>query len=134
MAGGITFRDGPKADRDKESVRWLCGLERAGALEATCPQTRVVMVCDREGDSRDLLHKATTQRLVVRASRAAKRKLLLEDGKTVDLWNHVAALPMRATRTIAIAASGGGRACKAHSIALDLGAADITLAPPNNTD
>ena len=127
-----TFRDGPKADRDKESVRRLRGLEQPGALEAACPQTRVVTVCDREGDFRALLHKATTQRLVVRASRAAKRKVLLEDGKIADLWDHVAALPVCATRTID--ANGGARARKAHSVVLDLRAAGITLAPPNDTD
>jgi hypothetical protein len=36
--------------RNKESVKWLEGLEHLSALKGHCPETHIVGVCDREGD------------------------------------------------------------------------------------
>lgn len=41
--------------RDKESVKWLQGLEHLSALKALCPDTHIVGLCDREGDVYDVL-------------------------------------------------------------------------------
>jgi len=43
-----------RAIRDKESVKWLEGLEHLSALKAHCPDTHIVGVCDREGDVYDV--------------------------------------------------------------------------------
>ena len=40
--------------RDKESVKWLQGLERLQALKEQCPDTCLVGVSDREGDVYDV--------------------------------------------------------------------------------
>ena len=123
-----TFRDGD----DKESLRWERGYERAQELARACPATRVVTVCDREGDIWALLATAASQGagLVVRASHAAQRRVVLETGEEQDLWEHVAALPRLAGKTVEIVACGGKRAQPGRKAKLDLRAARVRLAPP----
>ena len=43
---------------DRDSVRWVDGLERAQELARACPDSRMMTVCDREGDFRELLSRA----------------------------------------------------------------------------
>ena len=91
-----TFRDdGDAEDEAKESVRWCQGLDRAGELAEACPDTRVISVCDREGDFWQLLSKAVNgkQGLLVRASRSSRRTVIGDDGGRTCLWKHVAARP-----------------------------------------
>ncbi len=104
------FRDG--GDKGNESARWLRGHERARELARACPGARVVMVCDREGDFRELLSGAASREagLLVRASRGARRRVVLGTGGQKDLREHVAALPRLAGRTVEIGAGGGKRA------------------------
>ena len=126
-----TFRDGD----DKESLRWERGHERAQELARACPATRVVTVCDREGDIWALLATAASQGagLVVRASHAAQRRVVLETGEQQDLWEHVAALPRLAGKTVEIVACGGKRARPGRKAKLDLRAARVRLAPPRKS-
>ena len=51
-------------------------LDRAQELGRACPGTRVVTVCDREGDFRELISRAegTGAALLIRASRGSKRR------------------------------------------------------------
>ena len=105
-----TFRDGD--DKETESVRWQRGYERARDLARACPETRVVTVCDREGDIWTLLCEAASQdaALLVRARRSARRRVVLETDAKTDLWAHVAALPRLAGKTVKVAARGGEEA------------------------
>ena len=82
------FREDPEED----SRRWLLGLERARELAAACPDTRVISVCDREGDFWDLLIHAVDDgdALLVRASRSAKQSVRTPGGGKECLWEHVA--------------------------------------------
>ena len=126
-----TFRDGD--DKETESVRWQRGYERARDLARACPETRVVTVCDREGDIWTLLCEAASQdaALLVRARRSARRRVVLETDAKTDLWAHVAALPRLAGKTVKVAARGGGkRARSGRTAKLDLRAARVKLAPP----
>ena len=126
-----TFRDGD----DKESLRWEREHERAQELARACPATRVVTVCDREGDIWALLATAASQGagLVVRASHAAQRRVVLETGEEQDLWEHVAALPRLAGKTVEIVACGGKRTRPGRKAKLDLRAARVRLAPPRKS-
>ncbi len=56
FAMNADFRDAPEED----SARWVDGLDRARELAAACPDTRVISVCDREGDFWALLARAAT--------------------------------------------------------------------------
>ena len=71
---------------DKDSVRWVDGLERAQELARACPDSRVVTVCDREGDFRELLSRAEQSgaALLVRAGRGTKRRVALASGEDAD--------------------------------------------------
>ena len=63
------------AEKFKESRRWLAGLDKALELSAACPGTRVVTICDREGDQWDLMNKACAAGAcaLVRASVGVRR-------------------------------------------------------------
>ena len=41
--------------RDTESIRWLEGMQRARELRDACPDTQVITVCNREGETSDFL-------------------------------------------------------------------------------
>lgn len=109
-------------DDGKESRRWVEGLERAGELAATCPETRVITVCDREGDIWTLIREAATTGagLLVRASRGRSRRVITGDGSLEDLWDHVAGQPLLGSKTIAIDACGGPRHREERKAKLDL--------------
>ncbi len=66
----VSSRIRSRAD-DKESRRWLDGYDKAVELAAACPSTRVLVICDREGDIWDLLARSTEHEagLLVRARR-----------------------------------------------------------------
>ena len=76
---------------DNESRRWLQGMDRAREVAEACPNTRVITVCDQEGDFRDLLLKADSERqgLRVRARRRHARWILVRD-QLLDLWEWMA--------------------------------------------
>ena len=62
----------PQRIRGKESKRWMEGLEQAVELGRACPCTRVITVCDQEGDIFPLLRRQAGRPqaagLLVRAS------------------------------------------------------------------
>ena len=125
-----TYCDGDGAE--SASVRWQRGLDRAQELARACPATRVVTVCDREADMWALFVKATSQgaALLVRARRSTRRSVVVETGGKQDLWDHVAALPRVAGKTVEIAACGGKRARPTRKAELDLRAGRVKLAAP----
>ena len=125
-----TYCDGNGAE--SASVRWQRGLDRAQELARACPSTRVVTVCDREADMWALFVKAASQdaALLVRARRSTRRSVVVETSGKQDLWDHVAALPQVAGKTVEIAACGGKRARPRRKAMLDLRAGRVKLAPP----
>jgi len=121
------FREDPEED----SRRWLLGLCRARELAAACPDTRVISVCDREGDFRGLLAHAAAggDALLVRASRSAKQRVRIPDGEEC-LWAHVAACKPVAVTELTIPAAGGRRAREARVARLEIRMTEVELAPP----
>ncbi len=135
-----TEREGTAApDRDAvkpESVRWLQGLERARQLAAACPDTRVVTVCDREGDiwERFVQARAGGVGLLVRSDRGRQRRVVRSDGSVADLWEAMAEQPVLGTKTVHLAACGGPRQRLKRTVILELRAAAVHLVPPKNRD
>ena len=125
------FRDSGD-DSEKESRRWLEGLEQARTLQAACPGTRVVTVCDREADIWEMFQQAsqTGTDLLVRASRSRKRRVITDGGVQADLWAHVAGQPACAAKRLTIDACGGPRRRTARKTDLELRACRVRLAPP----
>ncbi len=128
-----TGKAGKSDAKEKESRRWRDGLDKALELAAACPDTRVVAICDREGDSWDLMEKAHAREAsaLFRASRSTRHRAFDAAGGKPDLWVHAAALPLVAGKTIDIEARGGPRACeKRTGVRLEVRAGFVDLAPP----
>ena len=123
------FREDPEAD----SRRWLLGLERARELAEACPGTRVISVCDREGDFWDMLAHARDEGipLLVRASRSAKQRVRTPGGEKECLWEHVAARSTVAVTELTIPAAGGPRARKERVARLEIRTTEVELLPPH---
>ena len=121
-----------RKDPEEDSRRWIAGLERARELATACPGTRVVSVCDREGDFWDLLAHAVDDgdALLVRASRSANQRVRTPDGGRECLWAHVAARPPVAVTELTIPAAGGPRARRERVARLEIRTAEVGIVPP----
>ena len=126
-----TQRDARAGDEAPESVRWLRGLERAGELASACPDSRVITLCDREGDIWEMFRSAreTGDGLLVRSDRGRQRRVVT-DGGTRELWDFMTAQPALGTRTIAISPCGGPRKRRERKARLELRAAMVDLVAP----
>ena len=118
----------------KDSVRWTDGLDRAQELARACPDTRVISVCDREGDFRDLISRAqqTGAALPGRAGRGSKRRVALASGGDADLWDHVLGTEPAGGRRIEVPACGGPNRRKARTARLTLRCTPADLLPPKD--
>ncbi len=116
---GDTGRAEPEPDRaaetetpdgGSESRRWLESLALAQEVGRTSPGTRMVTVCDREGDIWDMFEAQAEDPaaagLLVRSS-ASTRRSVIAGGEVVDLMEHVSGLPAAGTRVVHVAARGG---------------------------
>ncbi|MCY4431026.1 MAG: IS4 family transposase [Rhodospirillales bacterium] len=121
-----------REDTEEDSRRWVLGLERARELAAACPDTRVISVCDREGDFWDLLAHAVDDgdALLVRASRSVQQSVRTPDGGKECLWEHVVARPPVAATELTIPAAGGPRARKERVARIEIRTAEIELLLP----
>ena len=77
LDAGFRAEDKGKAVQGEECGRWTDAVAKAAELAAACPRTRVVNVCDREGDIWALLSDGRASAdapggagLLVRASRS----------------------------------------------------------------
>jgi hypothetical protein len=117
---------------DKESQKWLTGLEAVKAVHARCPDTRFISVGDREADVYDLflVDRPAGVELLVRA--AWDRGV---EAPQQHLWAAVAAAPEAGTLTVTVprrAAQPGQPAQPARTAHLTLRFAPVTLRPPRH--
>ena len=132
--------DKDKAAEGEESGRWTDGLARAAELATACPRTRVVTVCDREGDMWALLSDGRAcadapggAGLLVRASRSSRRRAFTADGGAEDLFAYTAGLDVVAGKAIDIPACGGLRTRKGRTgVKLELRSGFVDLVPPGD--
>ena len=120
---------------DKDSLRWVNGLERAQELSRACPDSRVVTVCDRDGDFWELIsHAAQTggAALLVRASRGTKRRVALASGGDAALWDHVLEREPVGQRKTEVPARGGPNRRRGRMAKLTLRCTPVDLLPPND--
>ena len=131
----------PAAEREKESRRWFRGLDQGRALGRACPQTRVVVVGDRESDIYALLKWQTEHAdeagLVVRANANRRRRVQVWDPqlratmlRTLESQPDFET-PVRTGRVVHIGAQGGKRARKARTALTELRIGQVELQPPN---
>ncbi len=89
----------------------------------------MVTVCDREGDSRELLTRAreTGAALPVRASRVA-----MDGGAGQRLWDHVLGTDPVGRRKVEVPARGGPHRRKGRTAKLTLRCVEVDLLPPKD--
>ncbi|OGB20599.1 MAG: hypothetical protein A3I66_22790 [Burkholderiales bacterium RIFCSPLOWO2_02_FULL_57_36] len=89
--------------QNKESAKWIEGLNQVTALQSRCPQTHIVSVCDREADVYDLFvaERAAGVDWLVRA--AWNRGV---DHPEKYLWEAMQSIPAMGTTTLRVPARG----------------------------
>jgi hypothetical protein len=110
----------------KESVRWLRSLQALEQIQASCPQTRLISVGDREADIYELFvwakEKPGRPGLLVRAER--QRLLTQQQG---PLWAHVESQPVAGQLEVKVPRRGQRAARVA---VLEVRFAAVELRPP----
>ena len=125
----------PKRIRGKESKRWMEGLEQAVELGRACSRTRVIAVCDREGDIFPLLRRQAAQPqaagLLVRASGGRQRDVLLRGRGRQPLRQYMAGLePLVSDRPVRIVARGAKHPRQKRTALTEVRAARVQLRAP----
>ena len=123
----------PEQAETSERTRWLAGLDCAAELAKSCPDTRVIAVCDREADMFSMLERAAglDVELLFRSSRGAKRTARTEaEDPPADLWERLASQPVSSILELDLPASGGARARAARTARLEVRSLRADLLPP----
>ena len=123
----------PEKAETSERTRWLAGLDCASELAKSCPDTRVIAVCDREADMFSMLERAAglDVELLFRSSRGAKRTARTEaEDPPADLWECLASQPVSSILELDLPASGGARARAARTARLEVRSLRADLLPP----
>ena len=128
-----------------ESRRWVDAFAQVQMVGRASPGTRMVSVCDREGDIWDMFEAQADDPeaagLLVRSS-ASTRRSVIAGGKTVDLRNHMRSLTPVGARTVTVTARGGlagvrGRKAKApragRTVDVELRVARVRLKAPGRS-
>lgn len=121
-------RPGNNADyamEEKESSKWLDGLEAAKEAQKACPDTEIIIVADREADIHELYARCVDVgvNFVIRAFR--KRRIVGE--VPVDLEERLLSAPVLAENTILVPKRKGKAARKAQ---VQIKVIEIELMPP----
>jgi len=116
-----------RATAEKESRKWLAGLEAVKAARACCPATRFISVGDREADVFDLflVDRPPGVDLLVRASWDRR----VAAAPQPHLWAAVEAAPEAGTLTITVPRKPGRPARIAH---LSVRFLPVALRPPRH--
>ena len=120
----------PEQAETSERARWLAGLDCTAERAKSCPDTRVIAVCDREADMFPMLERAAgldVERLF-RSSRGAKHPARTEaEDPPADLWERLASQPVSSILELDLPASGGARTRAAR---LEVRSLQADLLPP----
>ena len=130
----------PAAEREKESRRWFRGFDQGRVLGRACPETRVVVVGDRESDIYALLkwqaEHADEAGLVVRANASRQRQVEVWDPQFRTTMRRALASqldfeePVKTGREVFIDSQGGKRARGRRTAVTELRIGQVALQPP----
>lgn len=109
----------------KESSKWLHPLQPIAAAKAQCPDTRIVVLADREADIHDYMLAARDKQLDVVVRLREKQRQVLEE--VHNIWLHLLLQPLAARVDLNVPRHGRQRARIAQ---LELRFATVTLRPP----
>ena len=125
---------GKKARAGKESERWFRGFERAAELGRACEKTRVIAVCDSEGDIYALFERqarAAGQAGLLTRANAGRRRQARPPGSG-GKWRALracvrAAAPLASGRKVCIRDRGGR---KQRTAVTEVRSVRVSLRPP----
>jgi len=130
----------PAAEREKESQRWFRGLQQGQELGRSSPQTRVVVVGDRESDIFGLFERQAERReqagLLVRVNLGRQRKVRAWDaGVGKQMLRAIEAQPdfeqaLVTGRQVEIESQGGQRARPKRTALTEISIGRVELQPP----
>lgn len=115
-----------RAIEDKESQKWIDGVQAVAALKARLPQTRWVNVADREGDIFEFFTAAQALGVELLVRAACNRNV---EGAEAHVFETLAAAPVVAHQQLSLPASGKR---KARTARLEVRACPLTLKCPRN--
>ncbi len=110
----------------KESVKWLRSFKATSAVQAACPDTKVVSVGDREADIYELFALALAQPKGAELLVRAEHDRLVQDGHG-RLFTHMNQQPIAAERTVDVPRTNKSQARRAT---LGIRFAPVRLNPP----
>ncbi|MXY70035.1 MAG: IS4 family transposase [Acidobacteriia bacterium] len=130
----------PEQEPEKESRRWFRGLAQGRELGRLSPQTRVVVVGDRESDIYALFQEqaehAAEAALLVRANAGRQRQVQAECPQLGGTWVRAVEAhldfvqPVLREREVAIDSQGGKRARAKRTARTEVSIAQVELLPP----
>lgn len=112
--------------QEKESVKWIEGMEHLATLKSHCPDTQIVGVCDREADMYDLFVAERTADVDWLVRAAWNRGV---DHSEKYLWEAMQSVPALGTTQLRVPPRAGmaERAAK-----LAIRCAPVHIRPPRN--
>jgi Transposase DNA-binding/Transposase Tn5 dimerisation domain len=112
--------------RQKESVKWIEGLEHMTTLSAHCPASQIVGVCDREADMYDLFAAERAERVDWLVRAAWNRRV---DHPEKYLWEAMQSIPEMGTMPLRVPARG---AVAERTAELAIRCAPVRIRPPRS--
>ena len=133
---------GREAEREKESQRWFRGLEQGQELGGLSPQTRVVVVGDRESDIFELFQRQAERPaeagLLVRVNLGRRRQVQAWDAgfgawmrRPIEAQPDFEA-PVVRDRPVEIESQGGQRARAQRTARTEIRIGQVELLPPKS--
>lgn len=130
----------PEAEKEKESQRWFRGLEQGQELGRSSPQTRVVVVGDRESDIFALFERQAERReeagLLVRVHLGRQRKVQVwDEAFGTEMIRPIEAQPdfeeaLVKGRKVEIESQGGQRARARRTAVTEIRIGRVEVLPP----
>ena len=114
----------------KESFKWIQTYQALAQLQKRCPHTRLLCICDREGDLYELFAETRDSRgpdLLVRLERSRQRTIITDDNEQKLLWDAMQQQPVAAVVDVHVPRRHDHRARGAR---VDVRFAQVSLQPP----
>jgi hypothetical protein len=111
----------------KESQKWLKGLNKVSEAQKRCPNTTLISVADREADIYELFHLALNDPCGAQLLVRAEHDRLLADGQG-RLWEQVAKEPLAGTEVLSVPRQGTRAPREAR---LEVRVRKVKLTPPS---